>query len=168
MYAMVAAGGCVLLAAAVWLGVRRAQRTIAAARDKAAQSQRELVSVTDDFRELKSVFEIDLEMELELRETVGQGGFGEVRLAYYHTKDQLVAVKFLRAHLAQDEQSLSEFQREIRLLRTLRHANVITFHVRGGGVLCVCVWVGFLRTFLPPIYAMVGRGHEQWTTVSGD
>jgi hypothetical protein len=130
MYAMVSAGGCVLLAVVTWLGVQRAQRKIAAARKKAADSQRELVSVTDDFRELKSVFEINLETELELRETVGQGGFGEVRLAYYHTKDQLVAVKFLRAHLAKDEQSLSEFQREIRLLRTLRHANVITFHVR--------------------------------------
>jgi serine/threonine protein kinase len=68
-----------------------------------------------------------------LRQRLGSGGMGEVRLALDNLTGRKVAVKFIHADHANRDNALARFQRESRIIATLRHENICD--VRHVGVL---------------------------------
>ncbi len=65
----------------------------------------------------------------ELLERIGQGGMGEVWRARFVKNDRIVAVKLLPVDM-QDETVLARFEREVGLLRDMRHPHIV--HTFGG------------------------------------
>ncbi|MFQ5730971.1 MAG: protein kinase [Planctomycetaceae bacterium] len=65
----------------------------------------------------------------ELEEKIGEGGMGVVYRARYVKNDRRVAVKLLPEDVA-DETLLARFEREVEILKTLRHPNIV--HSFGG------------------------------------
>jgi eukaryotic-like serine/threonine-protein kinase len=61
-------------------------------------------------------------------EPLGAGGMGEVYLAEDTRLDRKVALKFLPAHLTQDQTHLHRFQQEARAVAALSHPNVCAIH----------------------------------------
>ena len=59
---------------------------------------------------------------------LGRGGMGVVYLGTDMRLDRKVAVKALPAHLAQDPERLSRFEREAKTLASLNHPNVAGIH----------------------------------------
>jgi serine/threonine protein kinase len=59
---------------------------------------------------------------------LGAGGMGEVYRARDTRLDREVAVKVLPAHLAQDPQALSRFEREAKAVAALSHPNILAIH----------------------------------------
>jgi len=64
-------------------------------------------------------------------EKIGSGGMGEVWLAQDTELDRKVALKFLAAHLCQDEECRRRFKREAQAAAKLSHPNIITIHEVG-------------------------------------
>ncbi|UCG62249.1 MAG: protein kinase [Candidatus Zixiibacteriota bacterium] len=62
---------------------------------------------------------------------IGSGGMGEVYLAQDTDLDRKVAIKFLSAHLCQDEDCRRRFRREAQAAAKLDHANIVTVHEVG-------------------------------------
>jgi hypothetical protein len=60
----------------------------------------------------------------ELLDRIGEGGFGAVWRAKRLSDGALVAIKLIRPEIV-DERSLSRFQREAELSRSIHHANVV-------------------------------------------
>ncbi len=60
-------------------------------------------------------------------EFIGRGGMAEVYRAYDTRRRITVALKFLRADLAEDEVFLRRFRREANVLETLQHPNVVRY-----------------------------------------
>lgn len=60
----------------------------------------------------------------ELTEKIGEGGMGVVYRARYVVNDKTVAVKILPADVT-DETLLGRFEREVEILKTLRHPNIV-------------------------------------------
>lgn len=65
----------------------------------------------------------------ELLDKLGEGGMGVVYRARYVKNDRIVAVKLLPSSIT-DATLLSRFEREMQLLKTLRHPNIV--HTFGG------------------------------------
>jgi serine/threonine protein kinase len=59
---------------------------------------------------------------------LGRGGFGEVYLAYKHATGDLVAIKVL---MTRDPEEKDRFRREARILREIRHRNIIAIFDTG-------------------------------------
>ncbi|KAL6040586.1 protein kinase, variant 2 [Balamuthia mandrillaris] len=64
--------------------------------------------------------------ELRMLEFLGGGAGGEVWKAVY--KDSVVAVKKLRSMLIDSPQDLADFCKEMRIISSLRHENVVSFY----------------------------------------
>jgi len=64
-------------------------------------------------------------------EQLGMGGMGIVYLATYRKTGQKVALKVLTPALSTDEQLLKRFEREMAILKRLRHENIVRYF--GGG-----------------------------------
>lgn len=64
----------------------------------------------------------------ELLELVGRGGMGEVYRAVDTTRDRVVALKRMPAHLAGDADFQARFRRESRLAARLREPHIIPIH----------------------------------------
>jgi predicted Ser/Thr protein kinase len=62
---------------------------------------------------------------------IGAGGMGIVYLATYEKNGKQVAVKVLPPALSDDEKLLKRFEREIVILKRLRHPNIVKYY--GGG-----------------------------------
>ncbi len=62
---------------------------------------------------------------------IGAGGMGIVYLATYEKTGKQVAVKVLPPALSEDEKLLKRFEREIVILKRLRHPNIVKYY--GGG-----------------------------------
>ncbi len=60
----------------------------------------------------------------ELTEKIGEGGMGVVYRARYVVNDRPVAVKLLPPDVT-DETLLGRFEREVEILKTLRHPNIV-------------------------------------------
>lgn len=61
----------------------------------------------------------------ELLEKLAEGGMGVVYRARYAGNDRIVAVKLLPAELATDTVLLARFERELDVLKQLRHPNIV-------------------------------------------
>ncbi len=61
----------------------------------------------------------------ELIEKLGEGGMGVVYRARYSGNDRIVAVKLLPQEVAADPVLLARFERELDVLRQLRHPNIV-------------------------------------------
>jgi serine/threonine protein kinase len=81
------------------------------------------------------------EERFEIVKLLGRGGMGEVYQARDHALDADVALKSLRAHVAQDPRVLARFRREAKLARRIKHVNVAQVHdlveFRGQRYLCM-------------------------------
>ncbi len=60
-----------------------------------------------------------------IMERLGSGGMAEVYKAYHPDLERYVAIKFLHAHLIQEEGFVERFQREARAIASLRHPNIV-------------------------------------------
>ena len=99
---------------------------------KARKDDKVIIKNKDhELMELTNVFNIDSK-ELKLRKRIDKdcpGGYGEVYLAEY--REMMVAVKKLQGiHMELDRIEL-EFEREIEVMRAIRHPNIVLF--LGGG-----------------------------------
>ena len=63
-----------------------------------------------------------------LVEPLGRGGMAEVYKAYQPGLDRYVAVKLMHSFLAEDKDFLARFQREAKLVASLRHPNIVQVH----------------------------------------
>ncbi len=60
----------------------------------------------------------------EIQSALGVGGMGEVYVARDTRLDRAVAIKVLRAHLADDPDRRARFEREARLISQLDHPHI--------------------------------------------
>ncbi|XP_062514602.1 uncharacterized protein LOC134190184 [Corticium candelabrum] len=99
---------------------------------KARKSHKDVLRNKDhELMELNSIFNIDSK-ELRLRGRIDQncpGGYGEVYRAEY--RELIVAVKKLQGIHQELDRIALEFEREIEVMRTMRHPNIVLF--LGGG-----------------------------------
>ncbi len=68
-------------------------------------------------------------------EHLGRGGMAEVYKAYQPNLDRYVAIKMMHAFLADEKEFLTRFEREAKVVATLRHPNIVQvydFDVEGG------------------------------------
>eukprot|EP00051_Salpingoeca_urceolata_P006665 m.88152 g.88152 ORF g.88152 m.88152 type:complete len:1239 (+) comp14932_c1_seq1:252-3968(+) len=103
--------------------------------EKLESARRQLLLNDTQFQldEFERVWKIE-HADLKLIEKVGEGGFGEVWSANWAGFQGQIAVKIMRqAHrnLGVHKLILSDFEREIGLLRTLRHENIVFFYGAG-------------------------------------
>ena len=68
----------------------------------------------------------------ELGERLGAGGMGEVYRATHHRTGKVVALKVIRADLIDNPRVTARFAREVRILKKLRHPNIVGCY--GGSV----------------------------------
>jgi hypothetical protein len=69
--------------------------------------------------------------ELYLENLLGRGGMGEVYLGRHRQTGQVFAVKMLPRELGDMSEALERFERESRMLTTLKHPNIIRTHGAG-------------------------------------
>lgn len=81
----------------------------------------------------------------ELREKVGQGGFGEVYRAWDPKLQREVALKLLRAGRASGPRGYESMLREARLTAKVRHPNVVSVHGVDLHEGRVGFWTDFVR-----------------------
>ena len=91
---------------------------------RAKELSRELRASTKRISDLMAAWRIEWS-QIQPRHVVGRGGFGEVWLA--ELNDTLIVIKKLHSHFLQDEASIKEFQREVELMKTHRHPNIVLF-----------------------------------------
>ncbi|HTP10975.1 MAG TPA: serine/threonine-protein kinase, partial [Anaerolineae bacterium] len=68
-------------------------------------------------------------------EHLGRGGMAEVYKAYQPNLDRYVAVKMMHTFLSDEKEFLARFEREAKVVATLRHPNIVQvydFDVEGG------------------------------------
>lgn len=63
-----------------------------------------------------------------LRETIGTGAYGKVKLATHRQTGHKVAVKIIRLEKLSNPKSLLKVRREINNLKSLRHPHIIRLH----------------------------------------
>src|SRR3989337_707224 len=59
---------------------------------------------------------------------LGRGGMAEVYKAYQPNLDRYVAIKLMHAFLADEKEFLARFEREAKVVATLRHPNIVQVH----------------------------------------
>ena len=63
-----------------------------------------------------------------ITEHLGRGGMAEVYKAYQPSLDRYVAIKLMHTFLADDKDFLARFEREAKVVATLRHPNIVQVH----------------------------------------
>ncbi len=73
-----------------------------------------------------------LDGKYEILKLLGTGGFGSVYQAHHIGTDKIVALKILHPNMAFDADALNRFQREARIISTLRHDNILEVYAFGS------------------------------------
>src|SRR5260221_13108059 len=63
--------------------------------------------------------------EFEILERLGQGGMGAVYKARQTSDDRIVALKMLKASLAEDADFIARFRQEAKVAAEFKHPNVV-------------------------------------------
>lgn len=66
--------------------------------------------------------------EYLIEKRIGGGGMGEVYLARHLPDNQPVAIKMMVPSIAASDRAKLRFQRELEVLKNLRHPNIVAFH----------------------------------------
>ncbi len=77
-------------------------------------------------------------------EHLGRGGMAEVYKAYQPSLDRYVAVKMMHTFLSDEKEFLARFEREAKVVATLRHPNIVQvydFDVEGGAYYMVMEYI---------------------------
>jgi serine/threonine protein kinase len=64
----------------------------------------------------------------ELRDTIGRGSFATVRIAFHTEQNELYACKIVPFPRIQSAQTANSFEREIGILRQLRHPSIVRLY----------------------------------------
>ena len=64
----------------------------------------------------------------QVTEHLGRGGMAEVYKAYQPSLDRYVAIKLMHGFLADEKEFLTRFEREAKVVATLRHPNIVQVH----------------------------------------
>ncbi len=64
----------------------------------------------------------------QITEHLGRGGMAEVYKAYQPSLDRYVAIKLMHGFLADEKEFLTRFEREAKVVATLRHPNIVQVH----------------------------------------
>jgi serine/threonine protein kinase len=72
-----------------------------------------------------------LRLEYEVLNCIGSGGMGVIYKVRRLKDDKIVAIKMLHPHLAEDEESMSRFEIELRAVCALSHPYIIVIHDLG-------------------------------------
>lgn len=67
----------------------------------------------------------NLKHRFELIKTLGEGSYGKVKLAVEKTSREQVAIKYIKKGKINDDTDLTRLRREIRILSSLRHPNIV-------------------------------------------
>jgi len=100
-----------------------------------------------------------------LVEQLGRGGMAEVYKAYQAGLDRYVAIKVMHSFLSEDKDFLARFQREAKLVASMRHPNIVQVHdfdVEGGLYYMVMEFIDgeTLKTRLQNL-----EEHNQWISI---
>ncbi len=68
----------------------------------------------------------------EIRERIGKGGMATVYLAVQTSMNRPVAIKLLPHDMMKDESYLQRFEREVSIVSTLEHRNIVPVHDHGN------------------------------------
>jgi serine/threonine protein kinase len=68
----------------------------------------------------------------EIRERIGKGGMATVYLALQTSMNRLVAIKLLPHDMMKDESYLQRFEREVSIVSTLEHRNIVPVYDHGN------------------------------------
>lgn len=60
--------------------------------------------------------------------TIGEGTFGKVKLAIHRPTGEKVAIKILEKKLIKEQADIRRVNREIKILKKVKHANVIQLY----------------------------------------
>ena len=84
-----------------------------------------------------------LDNRYEILERIGTGGMAIVYKAKCHRLNRLVAVKFLKSDLAQDEDFRRRFNAESQAVAQLSHPNIVSVYdvSKGGDIAYMTLWM---------------------------
>jgi len=77
-------------------------------------------------------------------EHLGRGGMAEVYKAYQPNLDRYVAIKMMHTFLSDEKEFLARFEREAKVVATLRHPNIVQvydFDIEGGAYYMVMEYI---------------------------
>ena len=63
--------------------------------------------------------------KVQIGELIARGGMAEVYLGEHTSLNRKVAVKIMRDHVDEDPETRARFEREARVIASLRHPNII-------------------------------------------
>lgn len=64
----------------------------------------------------------------EIKETIGKGSFGKVKVGIHTPTGEKVAIKVLNKSQIRLKEDLTRVQREMKILKKLRHPNVLQLY----------------------------------------
>jgi len=102
----------------------------------------------------------------QITEHLGRGGMAEVYKAYQPSLDRYVAIKVMHTFLADDKDFLIRFEREAKVVATLRHPNIVQVHdfdVQSGQYYMVMEYIDGV-TLKSMLESMQERG--EWVSLS--
>ncbi len=82
--------------------------------------------------DLQIQLQAELDSEFQIVRLVGEGSVAQVYLARERALQRLVAIKFMKPELAEDETARKRFEREGRSAAKIHHHNVATVHQVGS------------------------------------
>lgn len=67
----------------------------------------------------------NLRHRFEMKETIGEGTYGKVKMAIERSTGEKVAIKYIKLNKIRHEQALTKIRREIKIMSKLHHPNII-------------------------------------------